>query len=264
VWIKNFLFSLRPEPYALRLKFLELGMGKRVLIFQHMPWEGPGEHLVRSAESQGLQLDVIEVWHQAIPDLATYDGLIVLGGSPNVDQEEEYPFLRGEKAAIRAVLAADQPYLGFCLGHQLLADVLGLDVGPNSCRSVGFIEGHLTKDGRQHPLFQNLPNTMPLFKWHGQAVLSPVPKHIEILVTSLECEIEAISLKGSPHIVGLQFDNHAGSKKDVTTWIEGDRAWLSNPPEVETSVVLADAVKHETHVGEQFELVFNNYLNLIP
>ncbi|UCE83674.1 MAG: type 1 glutamine amidotransferase [Deltaproteobacteria bacterium] len=239
-------------------------MAKRFLIFQHMPWEGPGEHLVRSAESQGLHLDVIEVWHQAIPDLANYDGLIVLGGSPNVDQEEEYPFLRGEKAAIRAVLAADQPYLGFCLGHQLLADVLGLDVGPNSCRSVGFIEGHLTKDGRQHPLFQNLPNTMPLFKWHGQAVLSPVPKHIEILVTSLECEIEAISLRGSPHIIGLQFDNHAGSKKDVTTWIEGDRAWLSNPPEVETSVVLAEAVKHETHVGEQFELVFNNYLNLIP
>jgi GMP synthase-like glutamine amidotransferase len=129
---------------------------------------------------------------------------------------------------------------------------------------VGFIEGHLTRDGRHHPLFENLPNTMPLFKWHGQAVLSPVPKHVEILVTSLECEIEAISLKGSPHIVGLQFDNHAASKKDVTTWIEGDRSWLSSPPEVDISMVLADAVRYETHVGEQFELVFDNYLKLIP
>jgi len=239
-------------------------MAKRFLVFQHMDWEGPGEHLIRSAKSQDLHLDVIEVWHQTIPDLATYDGLIVLGGSPNVDQEEEYPFLKVEKRAIRRVLEADKSYLGFCLGHQLLAHVLGLDVGPNSCRSVGFIEGHLTRDGRHHPLFQNLPNTMPLFKWHAQAVLSPVPKHIEILVTSLECEIEAISLKGSPHIIGLQFDNHAGSKKDVNAWIEGDCNWLSSPPEVDTSKLLKDAVRYETHVGEQFELVLDNYLKLIP
>ena len=239
-------------------------MARRFLVFQHMDWEGPGKHLAREAEIQGLHLDVIEVWHQAIPNLALYDGLIILGGSPNVDQEEEHPFLRAEKAAIREVLEADKPYLGFCLGHQLLAHVLGVKVGPNSCRSVGFIEGHLTRHGRQHPLFQNLPNNMPLFKWHAQAVLPPVAKHIEILVTSLECEVEAISLKGSPHIVGLQFDNHAGSKDDVATWIEGDRRWLSSPPEVDTSAMLADAVKHETHVGEQFELVFDNYLKLIP
>jgi len=239
-------------------------MGKRFLVFQHMKWEGPGEHLRRSAESRHLHLDVIEVWHQAIPDLQPYDGLIVLGGSPNVDQEEKYPFLRAEKAALREVLETDKAYLGFCLGHQLLAHVLGLKVGPNACRSVGFIEGHLTRYGREHPLFQNLPITMPLFKWHAQAVLPPVPKNIEILVTSLECEVEAISLKGSPHVVGLQFDNHAGSIKDVTSWIEGDRSWLSSPPEVDTSRLLTDAVSYETHVGEQFELVFDNYLQLIP
>ena len=114
---------------------LEFGMSKRFLVFQHMDWEGPGKHLVHAAEIQGLHLDVIEVWHQTIPDLANYDGLIVLGGSPNVDQEEDYPFLRAEKAAIREVLEAEKPYLGFCLGHQLLADVIGLKVGPNSCGS---------------------------------------------------------------------------------------------------------------------------------
>ena len=238
-------------------------MGKRFLVFQHMDWEGPGEHLRRSAASRDLHLDVIEVWHQAIPDLQPYNGLIVLGGSPNVDQEEKYPFLRAEKAAIRKVLEADKAYLGFCLGHQLLAHVLGLKVGPNPCRSLGFIEGHLTRYGRQHPLFQNLPNSMPLFKWHAQAVLPPVPKNIEILVTSLECEVEAISVIGKPHVVGLQFDNHAGSIEDVTTWIEGDRNWLSSPPEVDTSRLLADAVRYETHVGEQFELVFDNYLKSI-
>jgi GMP synthase-like glutamine amidotransferase len=238
-------------------------MGKRFLVFQHVKWEGPGMHLIRAARNHGLHLDVIEIWHQSIPALATYDGLIILGGSPNVDQEKEYPYLRAEKAAIQNVLETAKPYLGFCLGHHLLADVLGLRVEPNSCRSVGFIDGHLTRYGRRHPLFQNLPSTMPLFKWHWQAVLPPVAKHIEILVTSHDCEVEAISLKESPHVVGLQFDNHAGSKQDVATWIEGDKNWLAQPPAVDIETVLSDAAKHETHVGEQFELIFDNYMKLI-
>ena len=89
-------------------------MAKRFLVFQHMSWEGPGVHLIRSAENLGLNLEIIEVWHQEIPDLSPYDGLIVLGGSPNVDQEEQHPFLRAEKAAIRRALATDKSYLGFC------------------------------------------------------------------------------------------------------------------------------------------------------
>jgi GMP synthase-like glutamine amidotransferase len=188
--------------------------------------------------------------------------LIVLGGSPNVDQEKQYPFLRAEKAAIRQALATDKPYLGFCLGHQLLGNVLQMRVGANPKRSVGFIQGHLTGPGRQHPLFQNLPKTFPLFKWHAQAVLAPVPEQVDILVTSADCEVEAISLKGSPHVVGLQFDNHAASRQDVATWLEGDRQWLSQMVEVNPAVVLADAVELEASMGEHFERLFGNYLEL--
>ncbi len=99
-------------------------MMKRLLVFQHMPWEGPGQHLIRSAEKLRVGLDIVEVRHQPIPDISSYDGLIVLGGGLNVDQEEDYPFLKSEKEAIRRSLEADMPYLGFCLGHQLLADAL--------------------------------------------------------------------------------------------------------------------------------------------
>jgi GMP synthase (glutamine-hydrolysing) len=237
-------------------------MAKRFLVFQHMDWEEPGVHLLRSADKLKVDLKVVEVWHQPIPDLASYNGLLVLGGSPNVDQENLYPFLRAEKEAIRSIFENEKSYLGFCLGHQLLSDVLGLRVGPNSRRSVGFIQGHLTTQGRQHPLFQDLPDTLPLFKWHGQAALPPVPNHVEILVTSAECQVEAISLKGKPHIVGLQFDNHAGSRLDATTWLEGDREWLLQPPAVDSAALLTDAEKLETLMGEQFEILFENFINI--
>ena len=237
-------------------------MAKRFLVFQHMEWEGPGIHLLHSAEKLGVEFEVVEVWHQPIPDLTPHDGLLILGGSPNVDQENAYPFLRAEKTAIHRIIESDKSYLGFCLGHQLLSDVLGLRVGPNTRRSVGFIEGHLTSQGRQHPLFQNLPDTLPLFKWHGQAALPPVPNHVEVLVTSPDCQVEAISLRGKPHVIGLQFDNHAGSKLDAATWLEGDREWLSQPPQVDPTIVLTEAEKLEGVMGEQFEILFENFINI--
>jgi len=240
-------------------------MSKRFLVFQHMPWEGPGRHLIRSAEKLNVYLHIIEVWRQPIPDIGSYEGLLVLGGGPNVDQEDLYPFLSEEKEIIRNVIKKDMPYMGFCLGHQLLADVLGAEVGPNLMYSVGFIEGKLTQKGSGHPLFRDIPGSFPLFKWHSQAVLQPLPKHIEVLAISRDCEVEAISLEGRPHIVSLQFDNHAANYEDVGKWLREDREWLStlSPPKVDPACVLADARRLETVMEKQFEILFRNYIEII-
>ena len=218
---------------------------------------------MRSAQICGVLLHAVEVWHKPIPDIGSYDGLIVLGGCPNADQEKEYPFLKAEKKVIRRAIEADMPYLGFCLGHQLLADALKARIGPNFRRSVGFIEGHLTINGRKHAMFGGMPRSLPLFKWHGQAVLPPLPKEIQALVTSTECEVEAISVRERPHIIGLQFDNHAAAVSDVRGWVEGDENWLSEPPSVDIEALIKDADKHEAFIGEQFDLMFSNYIKLI-
>lgn len=238
-------------------------MAKRFLTLQHMPWEGPGLHLLRSAQNRGVELEVVEAWHEPIPDLAPYDALVVLGGQPNVDQEKDYPFLKAEKAAIRRSIEEDRPYLGFCLGHQLLADALGGRVAENYRLSVGFIQGQVTRAGTQHPVFRNLPETLPLFKWHAQAVLQPLPKHIDVLVTSSDCLVEAISVTDRPHIIGLQFDNHAATHVNVAQWLEGDSDWLSLSPHVNPLMVLKDAEKLEKAVGQEFEILFNNFVDLL-
>lgn len=239
-------------------------MLKRFLVFQHMPWEAPGRHLVQAAEKQGVYLHVVEVWHEAIPDVNDYDGLIVLGGSPNVDQENVYPYLKEEKKIIRQALNKDKAYLGFCLGHQLLADVLGAKVEPNFCRSIGFIGGYTTKNGRKHPLLETLPKSMSLFKWHSQAVSPPLPKGVEVLITSAACQVEAISVENRPHVVGLQFDNQSATVDDISIWLQADEAWLSQPPGVDPSAILKNAVEQETTMGKQFETMFENFIRLIP
>ena len=235
---------------------------KRFLVFQHMPWEKPGDHLIRAAKNRRVRLEIIEVWREPIPDLKPYDGLIVLGGSPNVDEEEKYPFLKAEKEAIRQVLEKDKAYIGFCLGHQLLAHVLGARVGPNFCNSIGFVDGRITKEGREHPLFHNVPQSIPFFKWHTQAVLPPLPKEIEILATSRECQVETISVRGRPHLVGMQFDNHAAACKDLKCWIEGDRELL-NDKRIDPKALLEGMRKLECQVGAHFALLFENYMKIL-
>jgi GMP synthase-like glutamine amidotransferase len=128
---------------------------------------------------------------------------------------------------------------------------------------VGFTQGLLTKSGINHPLFEGLPGNFPLFKWHAQAVLPPMPKTIQTLVTSPQCEVEAISVQGRPHVIGLQFDNHAASVSDAKTWVAGDCGWLSEPPPVDTHRLLADARLHEALMGEQFDVLFENYIKLV-
>ena len=240
-------------------------MARAVLVFQHSPWEGPGAFLLAAAKEHKIALRVCRVWEEDIPPPEEYAALIVLGGGPNVDQEHLYPFLTEEKKVIRKSLSRDIPYLGFCLGHQLLADALGATVGPNHQASIGFIDGFLTHDGRSHPAFKELPQRMPLFKWHGHAVKEPLPGHISILVTSPECQVEAISVYERPHILGLQFDNHAAAPENVSNWLVMDSKWLATLPNItiDSAILLNEARKYETVIRDQFLKLFDNFFALI-
>lgn len=237
-------------------------MSRKLLVFQHVPWEKPGKHLIQAAKARRVRLDVWEVWRQPVPVIDPYDGLVVLGGTPDIDEEDRYPFLKAEKDLITGAVKRDMPYLGFCLGHQLLADALGARVAQSFSPSVGFIQGQVTSEGRRHPVLQGIPRSIPLFKWHSQAVLPPLPKEIEILVTSPECQVEAISVEGRPHLVGLQFDNCAAAVDDVGDWIKGDLEWLLEL-NIDVMKLMKDAERQEALIGAQFEVIFDNFLELL-
>lgn len=175
----------------------------RILVFQHLDVEHPGtfrDFWARDGHE----------WHAVdfgaggtIPDLRPYDLLVVMGGPMDVWQEDEHPWLVPEKTAIRRwVREMGRPYLGVCLGHQLLADALGGTVGPMRRPEVGLASVELTDAGRRDPLLGTVPDSMDVFQWHG-AEVTRLPDGAHMLAGNDACPVQA--MRWGRHAYGFQF-----------------------------------------------------------
>lgn len=130
----------------------------KLLVFQHVECEHPGS-LRQFLQRDGLLWDAVEFDQgKPIPDLEEYDALWAMGGPMDVWDIEDNPWLVPEKAAIRTwVRDMKKPYLGLCLGHQLLADALGGTCGPQCPAEIGVLDIELTDVRRNDGLMQGLP-----------------------------------------------------------------------------------------------------------
>lgn len=153
----------------------------RALCFQHMDDEPPGlfgEFLA----ARGAQLDTVMLHRgEAIPSLAPYDFLLVMGGAMDIWEIEANPWLVAEKQAIREwAVNRTRPYFGVCLGLQLMAEALGGTVSLARAAEVG-IGKVVVKCG--HPLVSGLPRVIRMMQWH-HAEVSVLPDGAEVLASS--------------------------------------------------------------------------------
>jgi len=164
----------------------------RILAFQHVAVEHPG--IFRDfLRADGVAWDAVELDEgQPIPDLRKYDALWVMGGPMDVWDVDENPWLIPEKRAIRSwVRDLNRPFLGVCLGHQLLADAMGGTCGPQRPPEVGILEVSLTEEGKRDPVFGRQPATAKALQWHGVRVAQP-PEDTVVLASSAACRVQAM------------------------------------------------------------------------
>lgn len=214
---------------------------KPILVFQHMPAEHLGYlfELLRADDIpyQTLRLDLGE----PIPDLRSCRAVWVLGGPMDVWQEEENPWLIDEKRAIReAVLDLDLPYFGVCLGHQLLAEALGGEVGIAEQGEIGVFDIEFNETGAAHPLLAGMAPAPSLLQWHLAEVKS-VPANVAVLASSAACPLHGIAF--NERVLGLQ--------SHIEVNLETVREWLRTP---------AARDQLERHLGPDAPLIFEQHV----
>ncbi|MDW3095515.1 MAG: type 1 glutamine amidotransferase [Gammaproteobacteria bacterium] len=189
----------------------------RILVFQHATAEHPGSFRKYFQKDNIEWCPIVLNEGEQIPSLEGFDALWVMGGPMDVWEEAKYPWLQQEKAAIReAVLDRSMPYLGFCLGHQLLSDALGGEVGKAEQSEIGIFDIHKTPTGLESSFLNGLPNTFKCLQWHS-AEVKRVPNNAKVLASSNACESQAISFGSNAY--SIQFHIEA-TQATITEWCE--------------------------------------------
>ena len=187
-----------------------------VLVLQHDPYDGPG-YLGEALLRRGAKLSIVRLYDgEAMPDISTYDMLLVMGGTMNVYQEDQYPWLVEETRAIRQAVEADKAVLGVCLGGQLLAKALDARVRIGAATEIGLTPILLTEAGESDPLFEGLTQVEAV-EWHDDAF--DIPEGAVALASSKGCTHQAFRF--GQRAYGLQFHPEV-SPGMLADWIKDE------------------------------------------
>ena len=175
----------------------------KILVLQHADCEHPGYFRKLLAEDGHEWVPVEMDAGETPPPLDGFDALWVMGGPMDVWQEDEHPWLKDEKDFIRdAVQEQGLPFLGLCLGHQLLAEALGGKVAPSQTPEIGVMDVQLTEAGATGVLFDGIPEVFKTLQWHS-AEVTQMPAGATCLATSPDCAVQAMSW--GPRALTMQF-----------------------------------------------------------
>jgi GMP synthase (glutamine-hydrolysing) len=187
----------------------------RVLAIVHQRDAGPGVFAAAIAELGG-ELDQWLVPESPEPpaDPHGYDAVFVLGGSMNVDQGAEHPWLERESTLIAELLERGTPLMGLCLGGQLVAEAAGARAGRASGPEIGWPVVELNAAGAADPVLGPLAPGFEAFSWHSYEFR--LPPGAVALAGSEQC-LQACRIGASAY--AIQFHPEV-SRADALQWID--------------------------------------------
>ena len=173
-----------------------------ILIIEHIKVEGPGT-IESYFKERGSPLKTIAL-HKGdrFPrDISDVRAVIAMGGPMNVYEEDRFPFLKDENVFIKKILKQEIPFLGVCLGSQLLARACGARVIKSPVKEIGWFKVDLSEEGKKDALFENVESALNVYHWHED--MWELSKDASLLATGSGCPNQAFKVGSNAY--GLQF-----------------------------------------------------------
>ena len=179
---------------------------KEVIVLQHINIEDPG-YIKDLMIEDNINLTTIELDEgEKIPnDLSKFDAMFCMGGPMDTWMEKNYPWLIEEKKKIKEfVVELKKPYLGFCLGCQLLGEAVGGSVVKSKNPEIGMLNINFSDNKKSDLLFNQFPGQIKSLQWHSYEVQGLDSKEdITLLASSPETKYQIF--KYQKHAYGIQF-----------------------------------------------------------
>tara|TARA_B100000809_G_scaffold22797_1_gene19934 strand:- start:1 stop:723 length:723 start_codon:yes stop_codon:yes gene_type:complete len=177
-----------------------------VIVLQHIKIEDPG-YIKDLMLNDGVNLTTIELDEgEKIPNnLSKFDAMFCMGGPMDTYMEDQYPWLIEERKKIKEfVVTLKKPYLGFCLGCQLLGEAVGGQVVKSNPSEIGMMEINFSDKKNNDSLFSSFPNKIKSLQWHSYEVNNlESNKDVTILASSPITKYQIFKYQN--HAYGIQF-----------------------------------------------------------
>ena len=177
-----------------------------ILVLQHINIEDPG-YIKDLMIKDGVNITTIELDEgEKIPDnLNFFDGMLCMGGPMDTWMEKDFPWLIEEKKKIKEfVVELNKPYLGFCLGCQLLGEAIGGKVVKTNNPEIGMLDVNFLDEKKKDILFADFPQKITSLQWHSYEVQElEKNRDVTLLASSKETKYQIFRYKNNAY--GIQF-----------------------------------------------------------
>ena len=177
-----------------------------VIVLQHIKIEDPG-YIKDLMIEDGVKLTTIELDEgDRIPnDIEKFDAMFCMGGPMDTWMEKDYPWLIDEKKRIKEfVVDLKKPYLGFCLGCQLLGEVIGGRVVKSNNSEIGMLNIDFSENKKNDLLFSKFPEKITSLQWHSYEVRNlESNENVTLIASSPETKYQIFKYQN--HAYGIQF-----------------------------------------------------------